>query len=386
MNQLTKQTAHIFRGTGNYNDLTSEEEIIFLNLPENYQNDSFREMCWEASGRKCIVTDENIDLNKTTENTNNQSHRFGNYLSIEHISAQAVNKNTNLIGNLIPIKGNLNSSIGTLHTEEYLKQTLMWDGSQMDEYHKRVLSFRRKLFISMKNYYQNDIFIKYDPEEVQKQVDIYSFSAYTNNLKTIADLAEAIGITLGENISAKREVYKITKTFSIYVNKLTKAESCLIVERENIKRLLETKHSIKHIANSFNIKAKDLQIIIADDMELAFINNTSEEWNAVISGCEKHSEEIMALVEEMEENGGKANIKKITQDFELFRKNEAVGMFIHMQKKIIALEKQSGILNNSLDDYNGISDIANYISEDVKVTKFTHDVNLKMMKLTLEVE
>jgi len=371
MLNLTEQTAKIFR-VDDYDSLTLDELFIFLNIKENYQDATFRKQCWLAGDKRCIITQEKIDLYQTAENTNEQHHKFGNYLSIEHIDAQATNKQSNYIENFIPIKGNLNSSINTDNTKYYLKHTLGWGNAQLDAFDLRVEKFRKNLFSIMKKYYADDVFIKFDKEDVQRIVNIYKLSSYTNNINTHFELAKNLGI---EGKSPKREVLRIAKAFGIKLSKKTKCAAAFEIEYEKIKQLLETGHDVKFIAQKFKIKPLELADLIENDEILSkFESAESVNENRVINICETNSDNILR------DYKSGCSVKWICDNYHMQRDHSAVKMFIHMKLESEKIEKVLEKQKKKNKKLKTLSDLVQYTNNcKLYVTEFNQDVNNKEM-------
>ena len=230
MNKLQPHVAHVFR-EHTYDSVTDKDRLLFLNINENISDDTFRLMCYRAGEEKCLITGDKLDLNKNEHNIDKHSDYFGRWLSIEHIQAQSSNENSNYLGNFIPIKGNLNSAIGTKDTSYYL-ESLGWTDNEMTAYNQRIELFRARLFMEYKEFYKNHILLKYDEDDIINLFERYKYSSFTGEVGTYELMANELQIF---NCNAKKEIRHIAQAFDLEVEKLTKAEAFFSLKYSTIK-------------------------------------------------------------------------------------------------------------------------------------------------------
>lgn len=373
---LLPQYSHLFKKRS-YTKLTNEERLLFINMPVDYMDDDFRLMTYLANNKRCMITEDYLDLNKTFENTSKQDPRYGSWLSIEHIKAQSQNINSNYIGNLIPIKGTINSSIGTHTTDDYLKNELGWDEEQFDIYYDRINVYRDNLFAEMKKYFQNNLLVKYNLEKVKKIFDAYSISSWTGYLTTYEALAEEFGT---EGVNPKKEVRQIARAFEIDINKSKKVDACFDIKYDEIKSLLKAGMTIQNISDKYKVKFKDLQTLILES-DLKEFTDVEVAENRVIRVCEENREDMLSMYDQTQ------NVNEILRKYNLHRDHGTVKMFIHMAllNRNIELEMQRlKTLSEKTGQFKGLIEMLGNV--EVGVLKFTKDNTKNEMKLKLKFE
>jgi len=375
MKKLQNHIAPIFNYK-DYENLSSKGKTLFLSINENISDPIFRKMCFDACEGRCLITQEYIDLNKNEYNTDKNHPKYGSWMSIEHIKAQSININSNYIGNFIPIKGNLNSSIGVLDTIQYITEVLGWDEIRIEKYYARIEKFRQNLFFLFKDYYKNSVFLKYNKNTILDVLNEYKYSSYTNKTKTYDEIAKKLNI---QTLNAKKTIKKIASEFGIEIIKLTKTEACFELEINDIYNMLVAGIPIKDISQKYRVKYDQIKKLILEHPDLGELSAVIVNENRVIKICEKNENDMIDMYNKTQ------NINEILKKYNLHRDHGTVKMFIHMAINKRALEEELEKLRKINKRYDSFDELLNIVDMyDIEIIKLQKDMIKKQMKIKIK--